>query len=69
MDILAVMALIAKGVSIATAAVEIGKDAVPALTAVKDLVTSFQAGAVTPQTLADTEASLDALIDEFNAPI
>lgn len=69
MDILAIMAIIAKGISIAETAIAVGKNAGPALAAVKGLIASFHAGTVTPEELADTETSLDAMLDEFNAPI
>lgn len=69
MDIIAILALVAKGLSIATAAIEVGKNAIPAVEAVKDLVTAAQTGNVTDQQLTDTEEALDSMLDDFNKPI
>lgn len=69
MSILAIMAVIAKGISIAQTAIAVGKNAGPAIEAVKGLVDSFREGTVTPEKLEETEASLDAMIDEFNEPM
>lgn len=69
MDVLAVMALIAKGISIAETAIAVGKNAGPVLTTIKGLIDSFRGGTVTQEELDETEKSLDAMIDEFNEPI
>lgn len=69
MDILAIMALIAKGISLVETGIAVGKNVGPAITAIKGLIASFHAGTVTPEELADTEKSLDDMIDEFNEPI
>lgn len=67
MDITAIFALIAKGISVATNLLEAGKAAAPALQALENLVKGAQAGTVTDQDLADTEALLDGMIAEFNS--
>jgi len=69
MDVLAVMALIAKGISIAETAVAVGRNAGPVFTAIKGLIDSFRNGTVTQEQLDETEKSLDEMIDEFNEPI
>lgn len=69
MDIMAVIALISKGVSVIEMLVEAGKSAIPAITVVKNLITGAQQGTITDDELAQAEAELDAQIDEFNAPI
>jgi hypothetical protein len=69
MDIVAVLALIAKGVGIIETLVTIGEDAAPAIKVVKDLITGAQAGAVTDDELAATEKLLDSMINDFNQPL
>lgn len=69
MDIVAILALIAKGVGVIDALVTIGQNAEPAIKAVKDLITGAQVGTVTDADLAATDATLDALIDDFNKPM
>ncbi len=69
MDIAAVLALVTKGLGIIETLIAVGKDAGPAIKAVTELVSGAQAGTVTDQTLAQTEANLDALISDFNQPI
>lgn len=69
MDILAIMSIVAKGIDLATKFIAIGKNAVPVLESVGGLIASTQAGTVTNEELAATETSLDAMLDEFNAPI
>lgn len=69
MDVLAVMALIAKGIGYAKTALEIGRNAKPILDAVGGLVASARAGTVTPDELTATETSLDAMIADFNEPM
>lgn len=66
MDILAVLGLIEKAVSVASVLIAAAKDAGPALQAIKDLITGAKQGKVTDQQLADTEALLDSLIEDFN---
>ncbi len=69
MDIAAVLALVTKGLGIIETLIAVGKDAGPAIKAVTELVSGAQDGTVTDQTLAQTEANLDALISDFNQPI
>lgn len=69
MDVMAIMALVMKGVSIAEALISAGKSAVPALTAVKNLVEKAKGGTITDEEMLDVEDQLDDLIDQFNLPI
>lgn len=69
MDIVAVLALIAKGVGIIDTLVTIGENAAPAITVVKNLITGAQAGTVTDAELAATEVTLDSMIADFNTPM
>lgn len=64
-----IVSTIAKGIDIAQKAVAVGKNVKPILDAVGALAESAKAGTVTPEVLAATDASLDAMIDEFNEPI
>ena len=66
MQIVAILALIAKGISVAEALYAAGQEAAPAFSALKDLVTGAQKGTVTDEDLAKTEALLDSMIDDFN---
>lgn len=69
MDVVAIFALIAKGLSVVEAIVAAGESAAPAIKALYDLVTGAQTGTVTDDQLAQTEALLDQLITDFNLPI
>ncbi len=69
MDIAAILALVAKGMDVITTAVAIGKEVAPAVQVVKDLVTGAQTGDVTDAQLEATEATLDQMISDFNAPL
>lgn len=69
MDIVAILALIAKGVGVIDTLVTIGQNAEPAIKVVKDLITGAQAGTVTPDDLTATETALDAVIADFNTPM
>ncbi len=66
MDIVAILALVAKGISVAEALYTAGQEATPAFNALKDLITGAQKGAVSDTDLAKTEALLDSMIDDFN---
>lgn len=66
MDVLAIMALVAKGISVISALIAAEQSAEPAIKAIADLVTGAQKGAVTQADLDKTEALLDSLIDDFN---
>ena len=69
MDYIAILALVQKGITVAETLYEAGKSAAPALEAITALVTGAQSGTVTDDDLAKTEALLDSMIAEFNAPI
>lgn len=69
MDIMSIFAMIAKGVSVAEMLLQAGKDVVPAIQVIKNLVTGAQEGGITQTDLDTSEAQLDALINEFNEPI
>lgn len=66
MDVMAILALVAKGVSVISALISAGESAAPAIEVVKNLITGAQKGSVTPEQLAQTEALLDSMIDDFN---
>lgn len=69
MDIVAILALVAKGVGVIDTLVTIGQNAEPAIKAVKDLVTGAQAGTITAADLTTTETALDSMIADFNTPM
>jgi len=69
MDIVAVMSLIIKAASVASTLIDVGKNAAPAIKAITDLATGAATGDVTDEQLAETEATLDAMIDDFNKPM
>lgn len=69
MDIAAILALIIKGISVISSLVAVGQSIEPAIKVITDLVTGAQNGTVTDQQLADTEATLDAMIADFNTPV
>jgi len=69
MDITAILDLVTKGLGVINTLVTVGKDALPAIKVVTDLVTGAKAGTVTPDQLDQTEATLDAMIADFNTPI
>lgn len=69
MEIAAILAMVMKGVSVATTLIQAGKDATPVLL---DLVGTFgKDGEKKPsrEEVEAFEARLDAKIDEFNAPL
>jgi uncharacterized iron-regulated protein len=66
MDYVAILALVQKGLSVAMAIYEAGKDAAPAVKAIKDIITGVQEDSLTDAQVAETEAILDAMIAEFN---
>lgn len=69
MDVLAIFDLITKGLGVISTLVSVGEDAAPAISVLTNLVTGAKAGTVTDAELAATEATLDKLIADFNAPI
>lgn len=68
-DFGAVFSVVQKGLGVINTLVEAGQSAGPAITAVKALVASAQAGTVTPIQIGNTETTLDALIADFNEPL
>lgn len=68
-DFTRVFGVIQKGLGAIHTLVDQGKAAGPALTAVKNLVASAQGGKVTEAQITSTEATLDALIEDFNKPL
>jgi hypothetical protein len=66
MDYIAIFALIAKGLTVAQALFEAGESALPAINAIRDVVTGAQTGEVTDDQLTSAEALLDQLISDFN---
>lgn len=66
MDIIAILALIEKGITIAQALLAAGQSAVPAFEALKNLITGAKNGTVTDDQLNETETLLDQLISDFN---
>jgi len=69
MDVTAVLALVLKGVSVIETLVSVGQDIAPAIKVVTNLITGAQAGTVTDDELAATEATLDSMIADFNQPM
>lgn len=69
MDIIAILGLVAKGLTVAQALYEAGQQAAPAIVALKNLVTGAQNGTVTNDELEKTEALLDKMIEDFNLDI
>jgi hypothetical protein len=61
--------LIQKGLTVIGTVIEAGQSAAPALDALQKLVTGAKTGSVTSEQLAQTEAVLDTLIENFNAEI
>lgn len=58
--------LIQKGLTIAEALLEAGTVALPAIEAVKNIVSGAQKGEVTDEELTRVEGILDGMITEFN---
>jgi len=69
MDITAILDLVTKGLGVINTLVTVSKDALPAIKVVTDLVSGAKAGTVTADQLDQTEATLDAMIADFNTPI
>lgn len=69
MEIMAVLALIEKGITIANILIAAGQSAAPALDSIINLVRGTREGAVTQQDLDKTEALLDTLIADFNTEL
>jgi len=69
MDIALVLDLAMKGLSVANTLINVGKNAAPAIHAVKELISGAKAGTLTDDDLTEVEAVLDSLIEDFNAPL
>lgn len=71
MDILAILALVEKGITIGEALISAGKSAAPAFGAIKNLIAGAKAngGVVSDQEMANTDAVLDGMLAEFNQEI
>jgi hypothetical protein len=69
MDVMAILDLIAKGVTVANSLIEAGQKAGPALDVILNLVTGAKTGTVTDEQLSQAEAILDGLINDFNLPM
>ena len=69
MDVAQIMDLIVKGLGVVTTLISVGANAAPAIKVLTELATGAQTGTVTPEQLAQTEATLDAMIADFDAPI
>jgi hypothetical protein len=66
MDISAILAVIARGIEVAEALVQAGRDVAPALVAIKNLASNSNP---TQADLDSTEAVLDGLMAEFNSDL
>lgn len=69
MNPMAIMDLVLKGLGVISTLIAVGANAAPAIKVISDLVTGAKDGTVTDEQLAQTEATLDALIDDFNKPM
>lgn len=69
MDMTRIFATIEKGLSVVTALVSAEKSASPAVKIIYDLAVNAQTGDVTDAQLDAAEATLDALIEDFNEPL
>lgn len=64
-----VFSVIEKGLGTIHTLIQQGETAGPAITAIKNLVESAKGGKVTEAQITATEATLDALISDFNEPM
>jgi hypothetical protein len=69
MDYLAILALVQKGITVAQALMEVSKDASPALTAIKNMLSGLPENDITDEQMLAVEELLDAQIAEFNLEI
>lgn len=69
MEVAAVLLLIEKGVTIVSALVAAGQSAAPAIAALLKLVKGANAGTLTPEEMAATDALLDQQLADFNADL
>lgn len=68
-DVSSIFATIKKGLNIISALTAAEKKIEPAVKVIFDLVTNAQTGDVTDEQLEKAEATLDALIEDFNSPM
>jgi len=66
MDVMAILLLVEKGITVISTLVTAGQSAEPAIAALLKLITGAKSGTVTPAELAATEAVLDKQIADFN---
>lgn len=69
MNAMAILALVAKGLTIAEVLIAAGQTAAPALKVIGRVIRGAQAGTVTDEELEAEEAALDKMIADFNEPI
>lgn len=65
----AVLPLIIKGLGVVSTLVAVGREVAPAIKVLVDLAKGAEAGTVTDEQLAATEATLDGMIADFNEPM
>ena len=68
MDVMTIMGLVAKGLSLLPTIIQAGGDAIQTIKVLEDLSSSTADGTVTQTQVDDVEAHLDALMEQFNAP-
>lgn len=68
-DFMKVFGLLEKGLGAIHTAVEQEKNVGPSIIALKNLAASAKGGKVTVEQITSTEATLDALIEDFNTPL
>lgn len=68
-DLTKVFSVVQKGMGVIETLIAQEKSAAPAITAVKNLVASAAGGKVTLDQIDATEAALDDMIADFNAPM
>lgn len=68
MDPMMILALVERGISVASMLLTAGKDAAPVLGRLLNITQGAQAGTITDEQLAAEQAFLDSQIEEFNAP-
>lgn len=69
MDANAIFAVIQKGLGLVTSLVAAEQKAEPAIKVIYNLAVNAQSGEVTDDQLEQAEASLDAMIGDFNSPM
>lgn len=66
MDVVSIIELITKAITIAEALIEAGQTAAPAFKAIADLASGAQNEDITDEQLQTTEDVLDGLVSQFN---